>query len=327
MKFLIVGFGSIGRRHFRNLLDLGEDDIVFCRTNKSTLPDEEISGYPVEPDLESALDHDPDAVIIANPTAYHLEAAIPAALKGCHVLLEKPISHSRERVDEFARIVNSKNLKVLIGYQFRFHPNLLKIKHLLDQQTIGKPLSFRSHWGEYLPAWHPWEDYRKSYSSRKDLGGGVVLTLSHNFDYLGWLFGEGKVHWSMLGNNSDLEIEAEDTAEMGLKFGNDIIGSIHLNYTQVPQKHTLEIIGTKGSINWDYYQDSVLVHMINDAGEITSQAYSSPDGFDRNDLFIEELKNFIEIINNKADPACSLQDGIAALDLALAAIERGKRSI
>ncbi len=327
MKFLIVGYGSIGRRHFRNLLDLGERDIIFCRTKKSTLPDEEISGFPVESSLGSALDLNPDAVIISNPTAYHLETAISAAQKGCHILLEKPISHSRERVDEFVRIVNSKDLKVLVGYQFRFHPNLQKIKDLLDQQAIGKPLSFRSHWGEYLPGWHPWEDYRKSYSSRKDLGGGVVLTLSHNFDYLGWLFGDGRVNCSILGNSSDLEIEAEDTAEIGLEYGNGIIGSVHLNYTQIPQKHTLEIIGTKGSIFWDYYQDSVLAHRLDDAGEITSQAYSSPDGFSRDDLFIEEMKNFIEVIMDKAEPVCSLQDGIAALDLALEAVEIGKRPL
>jgi predicted dehydrogenase len=327
MKFLIVGFGSIGRRHFKNLLDLGEKDIIFCRTKKSTLPDDEILGYPVESSLESALNLNPDAVIISNPTAHHLETAIPAAQKGCHILLEKPISHSRDRVDEFVRIINSRDLKVVVGYQFRFHPNLQKIKDLLDQQAIGKPLSFRSHWGEYLPEWHPWEDYRKSYSSRKDLGGGVILTLSHNFDYLGWLFGESRVHSSILGNNSDLEIEAEDTAEIVLEYGNEIIGSIHLNYTQIPRKHTLEIIGTKGSIFWDYYGDSVVVHKIDDAGEITSQAYSSPDGFDRNDLFIEEMKNFIDVIKGRAEPVCSLQDGIAALDLALAAVEKGKRPI
>ena len=112
-----------------------------------------------------------------------------------------------------------------------------------------------------------------------------------------------------------------------MEYGNGIIGSVHLNYTQIPSKHTLEIIGTKGSIFWDYYGDSVLVHRLDDAGEITSQAYSSPDGFSRDDLFIEEMKNFIEVIMDKAEPACSLQDGITALDLALKAVEIGKRPI
>ena len=260
---------------------------------KSTLPEQEISDYPVEFSLEAALDHNPDAVIISNPTAHHIETAILAAQKGCHIFLEKPISHSKARVDEFVDIVKEKKLNVMVGYQFRFHPNLHTIKEFLEQQRIGRILSFRSHWGEYLPRWHPWEDHRKSYSSRKDLGGGVVLTLSHNFDYLRWLFGEGIVHWSLLGYSSDLGIEAEDTAEIGLMFDNNIIGSIHLNYTQIPPKHTLEIVGTSGSIFWDYHQDLVLLNKQDESRKITSQTSSCPDGFDRNDLFTAELENFL----------------------------------
>src|SRR4030042_4849275 len=94
MKFLIAGFGSIGRRHFRNLLELGERDILFYRTHRSTLADDELAGFPVETDLRAALAYKPEAVIIANPTALHLDVAIPAARCGCHLLLEKPISHS-----------------------------------------------------------------------------------------------------------------------------------------------------------------------------------------------------------------------------------------
>ena len=177
MKFLIVGFGSIGRRHFENLLSLGERDILFLRTYKSTLEDEDLSDFQVETDLESALAHKPDAVIIANPSAFHLDAAIPAARQGCHILLEKPISHSIDRVYDFSQIVQETGSRVLMGFQFRYHPNLKKIKELLDDEKIGRILSFRSHWGEYLPNWHPWEDFRLSYAARKDLGGGVLLTL------------------------------------------------------------------------------------------------------------------------------------------------------
>jgi predicted dehydrogenase len=324
MKFLIVGYGSIGRRHFRNLLNLGERDIVFYRTERSTLPDQEIAGYPVETDLDSALDHDPDAVIIANPTAYHLKAAIPAAEKGCHILLEKPISHNREGMDEFIDCVRKNNVQVLIGYQFRFHPNLRTIKDLLEQDYIGKLLSFRSHWGEYLPDWHPWEDYRQSYSARKDLGGGVVLTLSHNFDYLTWLFGQGKVNYSVLRNSFELDIDSEDIAEIGLEFPEDLIGSLHLNYIQIPPKHTLEIIGSKGSIFWDYYQNSVVVQRLTEAGQIEKKDFDCSEDFDRNDLFVEEMKHFLDLVEGKAEPICSLGDGVAALDLALDALQQAK---
>ena len=325
MKFLIVGYGSIGRRHFRNLLALGERDILFCRTHQSTLKNDELEGFPVETDLDVALEHQPDAIIIANPSAYHLDAAIPAARQGCHILMEKPISHSMQRVEEFSQLVQKNGVKLLVGFQFRFHPNLLKIKELLENNKIGRVLSYRSHWGEYLPAWHPWEDYRHSYAARKELGGGVLLTLCHNFDYLRWLFGETQIHSALLGFNSDLGIDVEDTADIGLKSNGDIIGSLHLNFTQLPGKHMLDIVGTKGSIHWDYYENQVDLYTFNEEGEVNTVSYSAPDEFDRNDLFIEEMEHFINVINGHADPVCSLDDGIKALELSVQAKVKGAR--
>ena len=325
MKFLIVGFGSIGRRHFRNLLALRETDILFYRTHQSTLEDSELTGYLVEPDLESALAQEPDAVIIANPSAYHLDVAISAARQGCHILLEKPISNSMSRVDELSKVVQMSGSRVLVGFQFRYHPNLNKIKALLENQKIGRVLSFRSHWGEYLPSWHPWEDYRDSYAARKDLGGGVLLTLCHNFDYLPWLFGETRVHSALLGYNSGLGIDVEDTADVSLVCDKKIYGSLHLNFTQMPGKHYLEIIGSSGSIYWDYYQNRVDLYIINPNGALKKEIFSAPDGFGRDDLFIQEMKHFIDMINGNADPICSLADGIKALELSVQAKVKGAR--
>ena len=325
MKFLIIGYGSIGRRHFRNLLSMGEQDILFYRTHQSTLEDNELADFIVETDLKAALDHKPDAVIIANPSAYHLDAAIPAAREGCHILLEKPISHSMQRVEDFSQLVQKNGVKVLVGFQFRFHPNLLKIKEILEDNKIGRVLSYRSHWGEYLPAWHPWENYRHSYAARKELGGGVLLTLCHNYDYLRWLFGEAQIHSTLLGYNSDLGIEVEDTAEIGLISDDDIIGSLHLNFTQMPVKNILDIVGTKGSIHWDYYKNQVDLYTFNNEGEVKTISYFVPDDFDRNDLFIQEMEHFIDVINGQAEPRCSLDDGIKALELSVQAKVKGAR--
>ncbi len=210
-----------------------------------------------------------------------------------------------------------------MGFQFRYHPNLKKIKELLDDEKIGRILSFRSHWGEYLPNWHPWEDFRLSYAARKDLGGGVLLTLCHNFDYLNWLFGKGEICSSLLGYSSGFGLDVEDTAEVGMTFPGDIIGSLHLNFTQQPPKHILEIVGTEGSINWNYYQNRVdLFSFANDrTGEMST--YETPDDFDRNDLFIDEMKHFLDIIENDVDPICTLEDGIQVLENALEAGKRG----
>lgn len=317
MKFLICGLGSIGRRHLRNLIALGEGDILLYRTNRSTLPDEELASFPVETDLKSALGHKPDAVIVSNPTALHLEVAIPAAEAGCRLLIEKPVSHSMEGIDELKAALERGGGKAQVGYQFRFHPGLQRIANLLGEGAIGRPLSARADWGEYLPGWHPWEDYRASYSARPDLGGGVILTLSHTLDYLAWLLGEVDNVWAFTGQLGDLEVEVEDTAEIGLRFCSGALGSIHLDYNRRPPSHRLELTGTQGAIQWDNEDGSVRLYTT-ERGQW--QVFPVPGGFERNDLFLAQLRHFISVARGESRPTCSLEDGIRALLLSLAAL-------
>jgi predicted dehydrogenase len=322
MKILIAGFGSIGRRHFRNLRALGVDDFIFLRSGRSTLPDDEIAAYPAETEIQAALAHRPDAVVVANPTALHLDVAIPAARAGCHLFLEKPLSHSHDDVDELRDAVAAGGGQVLVGFQFRYHPGLARIRGWLNpsgnggqSSAIGRPLSARAHWGEYLPNWHPWEDYRKGYSARRDLGGGVVLTLCHPLDYLRWLLGEVSGLWAFTGRESDLGLEVEDTAEIGLRFANGVLGTVHLDYNQRPPSHHLEIIGTQGTIYWDNKDGAARLWRADTA---EWEIFSPPDGFERNDLFRAQMRHFLAMIRGGEAPRCTLGDGIHALDLALA---------
>lgn len=324
MKILIAGLGSIGRRHLRNLQTLGETDILLYRTGRSTLPDDELSGLPVETDLQAALAQMPQAVIVANPTAYHLDVAIPAAEHGCALLLEKPISHSLEGVDALCRAVWNGGGAVLVGFQFRYHPGLLRIKDLLEQAAIGKPLAVRAHWGEYLPGWHPWEDYRQGYSARADLGGGVTLTLSHPLDYLGWLFGDVQSLWAFTARSGSLDMDVEDQAEIGLRFANGVLGSVHLDYLQRPRSHHLEIIGSRGTIHWQddpSAPDNGAVHCWQASPSAKWQVASIPQNYERNDMFMAEMRHFLQIIRRQETPCCTLDDGIRALRLALGALE------
>ena len=324
MRFLISGLGSIGRRHLRNLLALGEDDIVLYRTHRSTLANDELAGFPVETDLQAALAHKLDAVIVSNPTALHLEVAIPAAQAGCCLLLEKPISHSLEGIEALQNAVEHGGGQVLVGFQFRYHPGLRQVKTWLEAGAIGRPLSARAHWGEYLPGWHPWEDYRSAYSARADLGGGVALTLSHPLDYLRWLLGEVTDLWAFTGKLGDLEIGVEDTAEIGLRFANQMLGSVHLDYNQQPPVHRLEIVGAHGTILWD--NASATAQLLQPNGE--AQTFSPPAGFERNHLFLAQMRHFLEVVRGQAEPVCTLQDGIRALELALAAHQsQGERRL
>ncbi|HNH04454.1 MAG TPA: Gfo/Idh/MocA family oxidoreductase [Anaerolineales bacterium] len=330
MKFLIAGLGSIGRRHFRNLIALGEKDIVLLRTRKATLPDDELAGYPVETDLAEALKkHKPDAVVVANPTSLHLDVAIPAAEAGCHILLEKPVSHSLDRLDQLEKAAAKSGSKILVGFQFRYHPTLNKARELIQSGALGKILTVHVHWGEYLPQWHPWEDYRQSYAARADLGGGVIVTLTHPLDYLRFLLGDVASLWSFNEHLSALELDVEDFAEIGLKFSNGAVGGVHINYFQRPGVHKLEIVGTDGTMRWDN-ADGIL-HLFKMPAPFGSysdlppapvtESFSPPQGFERNQLFIAQTQHFIDIVRGDAQPICTLTDGVRALQMALAAYE------
>ncbi len=328
IKFLIAGLGSIGRRHFRNLIALGEKDIVLLRTRKATLPDDELAGFPVETDLKEALQkHTPDAVIVANPTSMHLDVAIPAAEAGCHILLEKPVSHSLERLDVLQQAAQKSGSKILVGFQFRYHPTLNKAREIIRSGDLGKILTVHAHWGEYLPQWHPWEDYRQSYAARTDLGGGVIVTLTHPLDYLRYLLGDVESLWSFNSHISPLDVDVEDVAEIGLKFASGSVGGVHVNYFQRPPVHRLEIVGTNGTLRWDN-ADGILhfQRMPVPFGSYSDQppapvtaSFAPPEGFERNQLFLVQTRHFIEIVRGEPEPVCALEDGIMALRLALAA--------
>lgn len=330
MKILIAGLGSIGRRHFRNLIALGEKDIVLLRTRKATLPDDELAGYAVETDIHEALKkHEPDAVVVANPTSMHMDVAIPAAEAGCAILLEKPISHSLERLDVLQQAAQKSGSKILVGFQFRYHPTLNKARDLIESNVLGQILTVHAHWGEYLPQWHPWEDYRQSYAARADLGGGVIVTLTHPLDYLRYMLGEVESLYSFNGHISPLEVNVDDVAEIGLKFANGATGGVHVNYFQRPPVHRLEIVGTNGTLRWDN-TDGVLHHYAvptffgsfsDNPPAPVIESYSPPEGFERNQLFVAQMRHFIETARGEKEPVCTLEDGIMALRLALAAYE------
>ncbi len=324
MKFLIAGLGSIGRRHLNMLRELGQEDIVLYRTHQSTLDDKDLAGIPVYTDLRDALALKPDAVIVANPTSLHMAVAIPAAEAGCHILLEKPISDDLSRVDELRKAAEKSGSRILVGFQFRYHPTLNKARELIQEGALGQTLSAHSHWGEYLPNWHPWEDYRQSYAARADLGGGVIGTLTHPLDYMRYILGEIEETVSVQGHVSPLKLSGvEDVGEIGIKFKSGVIGAVHVNYFQRPPDHRLEIVGTKGTLRWNN-ADGVLHHydMPDEFGMWSASpsapihtAYPLPDDFERNHLFVAQMAHFLDVVEGKAEPRCSLKDGIAVQKL------------
>lgn len=326
-KFLICGLGSIGKRNLENLEKLGEpcENILIFRTYKGTksfgdqLLESHNNRHSVFIDLKEALAQKPDIAFIMNPTSLHIPVAREAADAGCHLFITKPLSDSLKGIGELKEKVQKNHLTDYVAYQLRFHPLLRQIKNWLDEGKIGKIVSASAELSERVTDFHPWEDYRISYASRKDLGGGPVLTFSHEIDYLYWLFGKPKWVFGAGGKLSELEIDVEDVSISIIQFP-DVLASLYFDYLKRPAKRFLEIVGEKGRIYWDYFGKKVELIPL----EGKSVTIEEPGNYERNMMHIEELKYFLDCINNKKKPSAGLDEGEDVLKICLAIKESMK---
>ena len=316
MKVLIAGLGSIGRRHLRNLRKVGIQDVIAYRVRGNDIPEMDEYPLPVYDSLTTALAQKPDIVFVTNPTSLHLEVALAAARQGCHLFIEKPLSHTLKCVDELIDIVTTHGSVAMVGCNFRFHPALQQIQRLLVAGSLGRVITARGHAGEFLPGWHPSEDWRLSYSARKELGGGVILTLIHELDYAYWLFGPVRKVFAQAGGWGGLGLDVEDTAEILLEHRSQSRVSVHLNYVQRPPTRTLEIIAERGTIQWDYQAGMVKWY---DSETARWEIWTEPPTFDRNTMFLDEVTHFIDCVAGRSTPLIPLTEAKAVLEIALAA--------
>lgn len=329
MKVLIVGLGGIGQRHTRNLRTLAGDDLELTawRVRRSTPLLTDTLGVESEGgveeryairnvgSLDEALAEKPDAVLICNPSNLHVPTAQAAAEAGCHLFIEKPLSNDLNGVEALARTVEAKGRAALVAYQWRFHPLLRRVKDILDQGLLGRIAAVEAHIGEYLPNWHRYEDYRQMYASRRDQGGGVILTQIHEMDYLLWLFGAPSRVFAVGGRRSRLEIDVEDTASILMDVGGMPV-QLHQDYLQRPPRRSLQIVGDEGKVVADLLAPRLQVFK---NGELVEE--SAFDGFQRNQMFLDEMRHFLECIEGRSTPVVSLRDGAMSLRMALAARE------
>ena len=311
---MICGVGSIGERHLNNLLKLGYDDIILYRKRDMQLRTIENS-FQVFKTLESALREKPDICFICNPTHLHIPTALKCADAGCHLFIEKPLGNSLKDINQLNRILKKKNKKAMVGYMSRFHPCLIKGKEWIEDGRIGKVVFARTQWGEYLPDWHPWEDYRESYAAKKSMGGGPALTLSHEIDTMLWYFGKVKSVIKNSNYNSDLEISCEHSCDIIANFNNGVTANIHLDYIQKPPVRNMEIVGTKGRIYFDYYKNEISI--IPSLNKKLSTNKKLNYRFERNSLFIDELKHFFHCVKNGNDPQSDISSAMEVVKIAL----------
>jgi len=314
--FLVIGCGSIGKRHIGNLLSAGAGEVAAFDVREDRRREvEEKFGIGVSGDLDTALFRQPDVALVCSPTAFHREHALRAVRAGCHVFIEKPVSDSLEGLEVLVEELARQGRTSMVGCNFRFHPGLQEVKSLLGQGAIGRVVSFRARFGHYLPDWHPWEDYRETYSARRGLGGGVILDRVHEIDYARWLFGDVGRVFAWAGHESSLEIETEDLAEILLRFRNGITGSLHLDYLRRQYDAGLEITGEDGIIRWTYQRHAVTWFR---AGEESWHCLEWP-GYDANQMYLDELAHFLTALEEGKEPMNPVPEAIRVLEIALAA--------
>jgi predicted dehydrogenase len=330
----MAGLGGIGQRHLRNLRALLGDsaEIIAYRVRKLSqviTPTLQVDAarnveqeYDVRSfnDLDSALAEKPDVAFICNPSSLHIPMALACVRAGCDLFIEKPLSCDLAGVPELQAFAEEKTRIVMVGYQLRFHPCFLRMQEIVRSGVLGNLLAVCATVGEYLPGWHRYEDYRQGYAARADLGGGVILSQIHEFDYLYALFGKAKCLFSIGGHWSNLEIDVEDVAStlMQCEFsGRPLPVHLQQDYLQRPPSRQCEVIGDAGKAILDFPTLSVTLYGAD--GTVTDRF--ACEQLDRNQLFIGEIQHFLECVKTRNKPVVDLREGLWSLQLALAAKE------
>lgn len=312
-RVLIVGLGSIGKRHLRLARELlPHVDIRVLRHQECDSIPEHANGCFSS--LEQALDFAPQVAVIASPSPLHMSAALPLARAGVHLLVEKPLSASLEGVPLLLETCREQETVLLTGYNLRFLPSLLCFRELLEAQKVGRVLSVRAEVGQYLPSWRPDSDYRQNVSAQSALGGGALLELSHEIDYLRWLFGE--VEWvsAVQLKQSDLEINVEDTAHLILGFASHakekpVVATLSMDFVRHDTTRCCIVIGENGSLRWNALEGTVEIF---EPGAIAWQLLFTHQA-QRDETYLAEWRHFLACVSNGQTPQVSGQDGLAVL--------------
>lgn len=312
-RLLIVGHGSMGQRHLRiSRALLPSADIRVLRHQRCESIPEYANGCTNS--LDEALAFAPQVAVICSPATFHLQTAQPLAEVGAHLLVEKPLAASLEGVGELLSTCAERKSVLMTAYNLRFLTSLQEYRRLIQSGRIGRVISVRCEIGQYLPSWRPGYDYRKGVSASFALGGGAVLELSHEIDYLRWIFGEVAWVQASLSCQSELEIDVEDTAHLILGFdpdkdGRKLIANLSMDFVRHDTTRQCIAIGEYGSLRWNGITGAV--DFFSAGGAVWKTVFVHPP--QRDESYTLEWQHFLDCIDTGAAPLISGRDGLAAL--------------
>jgi predicted dehydrogenase len=319
MRSLVVGLGSIGKRHLGNLRAIlpGAEIIVWRQHGRA---ENDLELHPQANrfvySLGEAIDTQPEIALITNPASCHIETGLELARSGMSLLIEKPLSNTTVGVHELIELCASRSLTLMVGYNLRFQPAMQVMRQQVMDGAIGQVLCLLAEVGQYLPDWRPESDYSLGVSAQSQLGGGVVLELSHELDYVRWLMGDVKKVSAQTKKLSDLKLNVEDTANIQLTFMSGALGNIHMNMIQRDSSRTCKLIGTEGTLIWNGISNMVSLYSVKT--KTWHQIFEEKNS-DRNEMFVNELKYFLDCVATGSKPLITGEDGLRVLEIALAA--------
>jgi len=314
MKFLILGCGSIGERHITNILNKFPQYEIDVFDENIKRIEQIISKFNVNVTEENAIDSKYDCVFVCTPPISHIPLAIRAMKAGSNVFVEKPLSTNINGINELKKLSIEKNKHVFVGFNFRFNKGIKTIKEIIKESKLGKPLHISSYFGQFLPDWRPNQDYSLAYTANQKLGGGIVHDGSHEIDYLVWLFDNPRSLKAGYGYIDSLKVNTEAIADILLKFDNNILGRIHLDFIRREYKRSLEILCENGIVQWSLSKNNIKIF------ESENKFWKKIDLNESiNDMYVNEIKHIIECIkNNVKSEIIDLENGINTLKLSIA---------
>ena len=324
MPIAVLGCGSIGRRHLRNLQNLGYTELlVYDPASQARHMAKEEFGLHSLASLDEIWAKSPEVVLVTAETQAHLDLSLEAARHGCHLFIEKPLSHIIDsRLHELVSEVETRKLITMVACNMRYHPGPMAVKGLLETRSVGEIIAARIHAGSYLPHWHPSTNYQESYSASPDWGG-VVLDCIHEIDLALWYFGPAKIAGAVCLPASTLGLESAGLAELLLRHASGVLSSLHLNLVQRDYKRSCQIFASRGTIYWAFCARQVPV--FGEDGQLVNRLLE-PEGWQLNQMYVDELKEFLRSVDSLSPTTNPISKSLEALDIALAVKSREVQS-
>lgn len=303
---LVFGLGSIGLRHIQVLEELGKFEIAAYRTKKGMKKIPEDIGGKIRYfyDEIEAFAWNPDFMIVSNPTNLHLEYLIKSIDHNIDVLIEKPVANEYNAIIEVKNRIKKRKNKIYVGFNLRFHPIVKKVKELIDKGEYGKVLKANLYVGEYLPFWHPYEDYKKSYAARNELGGGSLRTFSHEIDLGQYWFGNYDKIFAKVSKISDMDIDVDDSTDIFAGMEKGMILKISMDYLNPLGERKGEIFFENGLLKYNFLKMKI---NFTDYADKDNKTLFQLENYDHNAQYKCQMEEFI---NGSNKEICTLEEGI-----------------